>query len=252
MNKTTVIPAMLAAFVGLGAATLSNAQVNVATQHNDNARIGANLGETTLNTSNVNKDRFGKLAFRLVDGNIYAQPLVISQAKIAARSQPTNVAIVATEHNSVYAFDADDVNPASNVAQLWHTGPDVLGAQVESTLLYADIGAPACVDLTTEFGITGTPAINITKDAAPREGVVFLAAKSKANGQYVYRLISLDLASGTKLGSVAINGAVHGTGVGSTGGILRFNPRFQLNRPALLLVGNVLYVAFGGHCDVGP
>ena len=84
------------------------AQVDVLTQHNDAGRSGANLNETTLTTANVNNASFGKLAFRLVDGNIYAQPLIVSQAKIANRTGPQNVAIVATEHNSVYAFDAED------------------------------------------------------------------------------------------------------------------------------------------------
>src|SRR3954453_3690071 len=80
------------------------AQVDVLTHHNDNARSGANLKETQLNTSNVNNGQFGKLAFRLVDGNVYAQPLVVSQANIQGRAGATNAVIIATEHNSVFAF----------------------------------------------------------------------------------------------------------------------------------------------------
>src|SRR5215510_7339469 len=82
-------------------------QVNVLTQHNNNNRTGANLNETTLNTSNVRPGRFGKLFSRAVDGQIYTQPLYVSQLAIPERGT-RNVVYVATQHNSVYAFDADD------------------------------------------------------------------------------------------------------------------------------------------------
>jgi hypothetical protein len=230
-------------------------QVSVLTRHYDNARTGANLHETALTAANVNKDHFGKLATRVVDGNIYAQPLIVAQARIAGRPGPANLAIVATEHNSVYAFDADDVNPASTTARLWQTGPAVLGQHVESSELYAAIGASECTDLTTEIGITSTPAIKITRDEAPREGVIFVTAKSKSGSHYQYRLFALSLADGARIGSVPIEGEVDGSGVGSTGSgedaSIRFDAQLQLNRPALLLTGNVLYVAFGGHCDQG-
>src|SRR5215469_9872831 len=91
-------------------------QVNILTQHNNNGRTGANLNETTLTVANVNKQKFGKLAYRTVDGNIYAQPLIVSHAKVRNGSV-ANVAIVATENNSVYAFDADDTNQSSTTAQ---------------------------------------------------------------------------------------------------------------------------------------
>src|SRR5713226_366502 len=89
--------------------------VNVLTQHNDNKRTGANLNETTLNTSNVQPGRFGKLFSREVDGQVYAQPLYVSQVAIPERGK-RNVVYVATEHNSVYAFDADDPD---QFAPLW-------------------------------------------------------------------------------------------------------------------------------------
>jgi hypothetical protein len=229
------------------------AQVDVLTRHNDNARTGSNLAETHLNPGNVNKSKFGKLAFRIVDGNVYAQPLIFSQAKVQGRPAPTNVLLVATEHNSVYAFDSEDVNQTSTTAQLWHVGSDVLGEHVESIDLANDIGAPGCVDLTTEVGITSTPTIKVTKATAPKEGVVFVVAKSKsAAGIYSYTLFALGLANGQKIGSTVIQGEVSGAGVGSNAGKISFDPKFELNRPALLLNGNTLYVAFGGHCDHGP
>ena len=236
---------------------MARGQVDVLTQHNDNARSGANLRETTLNTSNVNKAQFGKLASRAVDGNVYAQPLVVSGALIAGRGEvPTNVVIVATENNSVYAFDADDTDETSPHALLWHTGPEILGEHIDSRELYARIGAPTCGDLTTKIGITGTPAIQILKQGAAKAGTVFVAAKSKSGRGYVYKLFALNLATGEQISAVDIQGEVAGSGIGSTGKgqnkVIAFDPMYELNRAALLLNGNTLYVAFGGHCDHGP
>ena len=227
------------------------AQVSVLTQHNNNARTGANLEETTLKVSNVTRAGFGKLAYRIVDGNIYAQPLIVSQASIPNRGTKS-VAIVATENNSVYAIDADDTNQNSATAQVWRTS---LGPALDSYALYSAIGAPFCIDITLQVGITSTPVV-MMKSQPAGSGVVFTAAKSKTGNNYTYTLYSLDLATGAKLGSIAIQGQVPGNGLGSTGSGANakvvFNPLYQLNRPALLLVGNILYVAFGGHCDTGP
>src|SRR5215475_791953 len=112
-NLSLISRPILLTLAGLLAASSVRAQVDALTHRYDNARSGANLQETKLTVSNVNNKSFGKLAFRIVDGNVYAQPLIVSQARIVKRTDPTNVAIVATEHNSVYAFDADDTNQAS-------------------------------------------------------------------------------------------------------------------------------------------
>ena len=98
---------LLSAIFGIG-------QVSVLTQHNDNARTGQNLSETVLNTSNVNQGGFGKLFWRTVDGFIYAQPLYVPGLTIQGATH--NVVYVATQHNSVYAFDADNPNARSLMA----------------------------------------------------------------------------------------------------------------------------------------
>jgi hypothetical protein len=252
---TRLLRSGLLALAVIGVTRVASAQVDVLTQHNDTARTGANLAETHLKPSNVNNKTFGKLAFRIVDGNIFAQPLIVSQARIAGRPGPTNVAIVATEANSVYGFDAEDTNQASTTAQLWRTGPKELGISIPSTEISTAIGQgnAGCTDLTTEVGITSTPAIHLTKTAVPKEGTVFVVGKSKNGANQVYRLFALGLADGKRLGQIVIEGDVSGNGVGAIGSgasrKIRFDPRFQLNRPALLLHDNVLYVAFGGHCD---
>src|SRR5579864_53775 len=115
------------------------AQVDVLTYRYDNSRSGTNLNETTLKKSNVNSKNFGKLAFRNVDGDIYAQPLIVTNAQIGART--VDVVIVATEHNSIYAFDANDTSadpPTGETTKaLWHTGPGSagLGNPVDSLAL---------------------------------------------------------------------------------------------------------------------
>jgi len=251
LRSQELITRPLQLFLAVCLAVSGFAQVGVLTQHNNNARTGANLEETKLTVANVTKAGFGKLAYRTVDGNIYAQPLIVPQANIPNRGK-TDIAIVATENNSVYAFDADDTNQNSTTAQLWRTS---LGTALDSYALYSAIGAPYCTDITLQIGITSTPVIMMNSQS-PGSGVIFATAKSKTGNKYAYTLFSLDLATGAKLAVVPIEAQVPGQGIGSTGSganaKLTFNPLYQLNRPALLLVGNVLYVAFGGHCDVGP
>ena len=256
MSSTTRFARFIVLLImAVAAARDASAQVDVLTQHNDPGRTGANLQETQLTPANVNAKTFGKLAFRIVDGNVFAQPLIVSQAKISGRAAPTNVAIVATQANSVYAFDAEDVNQASTTAQLWRTGANVLGTPVPSTEISNAIGEgdAGCTDLTTEVGITSTPVIHLTKSSSPKEGIVFVVGKSKIGTAHRYRLFALNLADGAIVGQIQIQGEVPGAGVGAVGAgankKIVFDPKIQLNRPALLLHNNILYVAFGGHCD---
>lgn len=211
-----------------------SAQVSVLMQHNDAARTGANLAETVLNVSNVNVTQFGKLFTRSVDGQMYAQPLVVSNVNIPGKGA-RNVVFVATMHNSVYAFDADD--PAAN-SPYWSVN---LGPSVPSQ----DTGTG---DIQPEIGITATPAVD------PSSNTIYVVAKTKESGSYLHRLHALDLSSGQEKapGPVLISASVPGNGDGNNGGVISFNHLVQLNRSALLLLNGRLYVAFGSHGDKSP
>jgi outer membrane protein assembly factor BamB len=206
----------------------------VTTHHNDVGRTGQNLNETILNTSNVNVNQFGKLFACQVDGYVYAQPLYVAQVTISSALH--NVVYVATENNSVYAFDAD------NGAQLWHVnlGPPVPSTDISSTYK----------DLTPVIGITGTPVID------PVSGTLYVVAKTKntSNSTYHQSLHAVDITSGAEMpGSpLEITASVAGSGSGSSGGAIAFQPLYQLNRPGLLLLNGVVYIAFGSHGDFGP
>jgi hypothetical protein len=132
----------------------------------------------------------------------------------------------------------------------------VLGTPIEYREVIRAIELPEgrnCEDLTTEVGIISTPVIHLTKQTPPKEGVIFVVAKLKSDDKHDYKLFALNLADGTRMGEVLIEGEVEGEGFGSTGtganAKIRFDASIQLNRPALLLHGNTLYIAFGGHCD---
>jgi hypothetical protein len=205
--------------------------VNVLTQHNDNFRTGANLSEFVLTTSNVNTSQFGKLYTRArLDGQIYAQPLYVQGLTISNKTR--NVIYVCTEHNGVYAFDADDA-AASNA--LWHVN---LGPSVPSSDLNN------CGDLAPEVGITATPVIDLVG------GTIYVAAKTKESGNYFHKLHALDLLTGLEKfgGPTVVQGFVL-----ATGGVTNtFNALHEHNRPGLLLSSNIVYLCYAGHCDWPP
>jgi outer membrane protein assembly factor BamB len=209
----------------------------VLTQHNDNARTGANGREAILNVGNVNPAHFGKLFSRAVDGYLYAQPLYVPNLAVPGKGTH-NVVFLATAHNSVYAFDADDPKASD---PLWKTnlGPSVPADEVYTT---------QWTDMRVEIGITSTPVIDPTGRA------LFAEAKTKEGGTYVQRLHALDLATGRERpGSpVLIQASVPGTGQASVNGRIAFDPVKQLQRPGLLLSGGVVYLGFGAHADQPP
>src|SRR5271163_2888758 len=168
-------PIMQFAELGLVLLTLFSeiagwAQVSVLTQHNDNSRTGQNLSETTLNTSNVNQSSFGKLFWRTVDGYIYAQPLYVPGVVI--QDVAHNVVYVATQHNSVYAFDADDPNAA---APLWQVTPGTPVPMEDICIITGDTSPNDCpyYDISPEIGITSTPVID------PTAGIIYVVARTK-------------------------------------------------------------------------
>jgi len=210
----------------------------VATYHNDNARTGQNLIETVLTPQNVNAARFGKLYSFPVDGYIYAQPLYIPQVAVPGDGIH-NVVIVATQHDSVYAFDSDSPAPAP----LWKTNflnPD---AGI-TTLSPADVSAS---DILPEIGITSTPVIDVASNT------VYVVAATKENGGFYHRLHALDLASGAEKfgGPRTIQASYPGTAQDGVDGVLAFSSRFQLQRAALLLSKGRVYVAFASNADSG-
>ncbi len=209
------------------------AQVDVVTQHNNNQRTGANLNEAILNTSNVNSQRFGKLFTRSVDDLVFAQPLYLSDLTI--NDDDRNVVFVATEHNSVYAFDADDPNASQ---PLWHVN---LGTPVPGGKL-SGIGIPF-------VGITATPVIDRAS------GTLYVVPMTiDGLGNCHHFLHALDIKTGLdKPGSpVEITGSVPGNGLDNVDGIVTFNPNQQIIRPALLLTNNTLYIGSASYADQEP
>jgi hypothetical protein len=201
------------------------------TYHNDNSRTGQNLNESVLTPTNVNTTTFGLLFSLLVDGQIYAQPLYVAGLTIGG--QLHNTVFVATEHDSVYAFDAD--NPTNT--PLWQTS--FINRPGITTVSSADVG---CGDIGPEIGITSTPVID------PNSGTLYVVATTKEGGNYFQTLHALDLTTGTdKVPPMAIQG-----GVISANGIVFFDPLIEEQRAALLLSNNVLYIVFASYCDNGP
>jgi hypothetical protein len=239
-------------------AQLASAQVNVLTYHNDNARTGQNLAETVLTPATVNSTSFGKLFSYPVDGYVYAQPLHVSNVQIPGQGTH-NVVYIATQHNSVYAFDADN----SAIGQLWHVS-FIDPANGVTTVPTVDVFTN---DIVPEIGITSTPVIDVAT------GTLYVVAKTKETRQgsvhYVQRLHALDIATGAEkfdgpeviADTIVTSGGeyvyvsgptIPGTGDGSVVGQLSFNAFRQLNRPGLLLLNGVIYTAWGSHGDGFP
>jgi hypothetical protein len=215
------------------------ANTAVLTYKFDNSRTGQNPNETILNESNVNSSQFGKHVSYSVDGNVYAEPLYVPNLTIGGHAH--NVVFVATEHDSVYAFDAD---ARSAIAPLWHSSfinPSHGITTISSTV-------QNCGNITPEYGITGTPVIDLSSNT------LYVVASTEENGSFFQRLHALDITTGNeKPGSgIAIKAQVKGTGSGSINGVVHFDAYQHLQRPGLLLLNGVVYLAFGSHCDHDP
>src|SRR5206468_2422013 len=152
-----------------------------------------------------------------------------------------NVVYVATEHDSVYAFDAD----GSSSTALWQMSFIDPAAGVDSV---PENDTGYCCDFGTEIGITGTPVIDLAT------GTLYVVAKTKESSNYVQRLHALDITTGAEKfgGPVVIEASVPGTGSGSEGGQVHFDALRENQRPGLLLNNGVVYVGFAGHGDIAP
>ncbi len=219
----------------------ASGQTDVLTHRNDNMRTGQNTSETILTPSNVNSTTFGKLFSLSTDGYVYAQPLYKSNVLIPGQGTH-NVLFVATEHDSVYAFDAD----GKSSTPLWQVSFINPSAGI-TTVPPSDISA-IYGDIVPEIGITSTPVID------PSTSTIYVVALTKENGSYFQRLHALDITTGAEKfgGPVVLQASVAGTGDGSSGGTLSYNPLMQNQRGALLLVNGVVYIVSGSHGDNPP
>jgi outer membrane protein assembly factor BamB len=220
----------------LSTCALATAQ-DVLTWHNDIARTAQNLEERTLTLRNVNPKTFGKLFTISVDGKVDAEPLFTASREVPNEGL-RNVLFVATEHDSLYAFDADTGK------QIWHA------------LLLKPGETPSdnvhCGQIVPEIGITSTPVIDLHRGP---HGTIYVVAMSKdPQGRYFQRLHAIDLRSGGEQfdGPVDIRATFPGTGAVSRGGTAIFDPQQYAERAALLLVNGVVYTTWTSHCDHNP
>jgi hypothetical protein len=205
---------------------------DVLTYKNDLSRSGQNLTETSLTPANVTSSSFGLLRNLPVDGKVDAQPLYVSKLSISGSAH--NAVFAATEHDSVYAFDADTGSVLWQVSLLG-TGESLSDAR-------------GCNQVIPEIGVTSTPVID---RGAGAHGILFVVAMSKdASSNYHQRLHALDLATGAELlnGPVEIAATYPAAGGGST----TFSPGQYEERAALLLLNGTVYTSWTSHCDITP
>jgi hypothetical protein len=208
------------------------AGTDVLTYKNDLNRSGQNSTESTLTLANVTSATFGLLRTLAVDGKVDAQPLYVSKLSVAGAAH--NVVFAATEHDSVYAFDAD------TGTALWHVSLLPAGEALSDT--------HGCNQVTPEIGITSTPVID---RAAGTHGTIFVVAMSKdASSNYHQRLHALDLTTGAEL----LGGPTEivATFPAAAGGTSTFSPGQYEDRAALLLSNGTIYTSWTSHCDVAP
>ena len=222
--------------------TVATAQVT--TSQYDNARTGASLNEKILTPQNVNPRQFGKLGAFKVDGPVYAQPLYLPDVEIPGKGKH-DVLFVATEHDSVYAFDAD--HPGSPA--LWQVS--FLDKSRGTVPLSEDM--VQCPFIRPEVGITSTPVIDI------KTGTLYVLARTAirhavANNEYFQHLHALAITTGVEKfgGPKLITASVPGRGAGRSNRQVDFDPLHENPRAALTLANNTVYLTWASSCDVDP
>jgi hypothetical protein len=241
VTATSVADTTKIATATIGVTDLSG----ITSYHYDLARDGVNSQEFALTTASVKATRFGKLFSCPVDGAVYTEPLWLPALNVNGGMH--NVIFLATQHDSLYAFDAD----ASPCQQLWHVNLlDTAhgGVAGETSVFWGDVGS-GFQDITPEIGVTGTPVID------PSTGTLYVVSKSETSGPVFYqRLHAIDVATGNEKFSAPknISASVTGNGDGSSGGTLTFNLQSEGQRPGLALVNGVVYVTWASHEDTFP
>ncbi len=241
---------------------------NITQYHVDSQSTGANLTETQLTPADVNAADFGQLYNTPLDGQVYAEPLVLTNVTITAGPNTVgapgtypSVVFVATQHDSLYAINAADGT------LLWHrtfldtTNPDdaLAGATSVTTIPSVDTNSG---DINPEVGITGTPVIDASTN------VIYVIANTKeivgGNAYYVQRIHAINVGDGTDAAPSFVIGTdtndntnntpvyVNGTGDGNVNGVVQFNALREGNRPALSLVNGQVYAEWASHGDNGP
>ena len=234
------------ATLGLVSSLPAQALVNVLTYHHDQARTGANLAETKLTPANVNATNFGRWFSDAVDGYVFAQPLILTAVPVPGRGV-MDLVFIATEHDSVYAFDANNNDGVS-------AGPVWMRSFINPE---AGITAPSAADMgisePPELGLTGTPVID------PVTRTLYVVVKTKEGPSqkpaYFHRLHALDVATGQEKfgGPVVIDASIAGQGDSNNGhGQVLFNSLREFQRPGLVLADGFVYVAFASAGDIDP
>jgi hypothetical protein len=217
---------------------ICSAQTNVLTYHNDYFHTGQNLSETVLTQLNVNARTFGLRFVMPADGKVEGQPLYVSRLVIPDNGIH-NVVFAATEHDTVYAYDADQPGDP-----LWRLSLLAPGETPSDTL--------GCPQVEPEIGVTATPIIDL---AAGPHGTIYLVAMSKdPAGAYHQRLHALDITSGGEEfgGPVEIAAVFPGNGDNSRDGLVHFDPMMYKERAALVISNGVVYTSWTSHCDARP
>jgi hypothetical protein len=220
--RTLAFVLLAAPLVPGGSGSPVRGPVSVLTQHNNGERTGANLNEVILAPSNVNTNHFGMLFRRVVDDQIYGQPLVVANVKL--RGGTHDLVYVTTVNNSVYAFDANDPYASE---PLWHvnfgTPPNIYD------------GKYGCSDMNWNMGIIGTPVIDA------QDGTLYVVAVTRIGNGFLHRLHALDLATGADRALSPVTITAPG-----------FAPLMQSQRPGLLLSRGKVYIGYASHCDKEP
>ncbi len=221
----------------------------VLTARGDLTRLGMDDREPALNPAAVSSAEFGRRISYPVDGKIYAQPLYLPGLRIGGRMR--DVVIVATEHDSVYAFDADAVAAARATLPppLWRVSLLLPGTR--PFLAAADRIGPGpgrpCDSIAPEVGVTSSPVVDWPAKT------IFVMALDVEHGTLTYRLHALDVYTGRdRRPAVPVRAAVPGDGIDSVHGHVTFLATEEQQRMALTEVAGTVYAGFGSWCDVPP